>query len=84
MVDIWITYGNRKNGCILDMNASVGGSGEIIARGRVTNYGWVIEPVDPELSYLMTTLDGDTPAEAENLAYSALRKIAHKIYEIRT
>ena len=83
MVDIWITYGNRKDGRILDMNASVGGSGEIIAHGRVTNYGWVIEPVDPDFSHLTTTLDGDTPAQAENLAYSALRKVAFNAYEAR-
>lgn len=83
MVDVWITYGNRKDGRILDMNASVSGSGEIIARGRVTNYGWVIEPVDPDLSHLTTTVVGDTPAQAENIAYSALRKIAHSAYEAR-
>lgn len=70
MANVTITHGNRNNGQVLDMNASIQGSGRIQAEARLTSYGWLIEPRDPERADLMES------AGSEQEAHDALKRVA--------
>jgi len=62
MANVMVTYGNRYNGQVLDMNASIEGSGRIQAEARFTSYGWLVEPRDPERTDLFESVGSEAEA----------------------
>jgi hypothetical protein len=67
MQNVWIVNGNRRNGEVLDMTASIEGSGRICAQARKTGYGWIIERVNGN------EVEAVDLAEDANTAYYKLR-----------